>query len=334
METLGKVWFQIKTHQFIQLILIQKASSMLSEIPRKEHNRSHERWHCHHVHFDSLTFTQPSIFYKLPSDYERTKGLTFPRIKILMGITSRPPRRSRVGDTGRNAAAANHPLLASLRRTAARAGRRKSARPARTAAAGRPSSPSHRGGRGCLGRRCRRPAAAPARMAGSGIPTAGSASGRGSGCTRCGAWRWRQPAVASRQARAVLGWGAAAGVRTASGRRGRAPMRRRVRGPWRVVRRGGEDSSGDAQAAGGRVRMGAAHTPGEAPQWEGSLLSSVQEMGKRRRKPRRICRQDDGNALGRRLLLGGVVMVSSRSGQLQGCVGYTVAAWPAAVLLR
>ncbi|RLN34759.1 hypothetical protein C2845_PM03G35850 [Panicum miliaceum] len=65
-----------------------------------------------------------------------------------------PPRRSRMGDTGgRSAAAAAPSFLPSLRRSAARAGRRKFVRLARTAAAGRPSSPSRSGGRGRLGRR-------------------------------------------------------------------------------------------------------------------------------------------------------------------------------------
>jgi hypothetical protein len=83
-----------------------------------------------------------------------------------------------------------------------------------------------------------------------------------------------------------------------------------------------------------RVDEEAAYGPGEAPQREGYLLNSFERWastGESHVSSASKTAMIPSDAV---YLLGGVVMVSFYSGQLQGCVSYTVVAWLAAVLLH
>jgi hypothetical protein len=108
-------------------------------------------------------------------------------------------------------------LLPSLRRAAARAGRRKSVRLERTVAAGRPASPSRPSERRRLGRRSRRPVAAPALVAGFGAGERGSGALAAKSTDRSGnrllPSEGRGPSRGRRRAGAGHGRGGAASAR-------------------------------------------------------------------------------------------------------------------------
>jgi hypothetical protein len=74
-----------------------------------------------------------------------------------------------------------------------------------------------------------------------------------------------------------------------------------------------------------------AHGPGETPQREGSLLRSFGWWASTGESHVGSDGKTTATPLGAVYLLGGVVMVPSHSGQLQGCVGYAVVVWLVAV---
>jgi len=104
--------------------------------------------------------------------------------------------------------------------------------------------------------------------------------------------------------------------------RGSPVGRRRTRRAARRVR---------LRRVGGAAEDEAVHAPGEVPQ-RGAPCLARSGVGQAQAKamsalPARRRRHPRGAVY----LLGGIVMVSSHSGQLRGCVGNAVAAWPAAV---
>jgi hypothetical protein len=100
---------------------------------------------------------------------------------------------------------------------------------------------------------------------------------------------------------------------------------------------GGRDGKTPAAGLGWsrpRANEEATHGPGETPQRESCLLSSFRSWASTGESHVGSAGKTMATPSDAIYLIGGVVMVSSHSDQLQGCIGYAVVAWPAAVLLQ